>query len=613
MSGNDLHPAIQALRDGRAGVDTLIALGVHCMESGDAKTAASFARAAGFVDPARRASMQLLGLALAAQGKHAEAIDVLRASLTPTSPKPTSLTPTSLTPTSLTPTAPDTAPLDTGPLGEVELRMALGRALCAMSRTNEAIVELEQAVRLAPGSAIALTALGQALAQLRLYPQALDALNRAIALDSAYGPAHTGLGEALTAVGRPSAALKPLERALALDTTHAAPAVAFALALARMGKLAEALPWFNRAIEIEPTCAEAFRHLGRTLAALRFDKEALDCIRAARQLRGDDWPDTWMDEAGLLLRRGEFRAGWRAYEKREFAQRLSTIVPPVWNGDDSIAGESLLLIAEQGLGDTLQFIRFAPRVAALGATVTVEVQAPLRDLFERCYAGTGVTIVARGEAQPTCTRQNSLVGMPFALQAEVQTYADAVPYLYASEERIPVWRQHLDAHAARASLTPRLRVGIVASGNPMFRNDAERSMPLVEMTPLLARDDIQWVIVQPELRARDRETLAAHPSVWWVGDALRDFDDTAALLASLDLVISVDTGVAHLAGAMGRPVWIALPYFGDWRWMHDRSDSPWYPSARLFRQPRPNDWAAVIAELTAAIAMFEPASRAARA
>ncbi|WP_147432482.1 tetratricopeptide repeat protein [Pararobbsia silviterrae] len=574
------------LRAGRGDLDTLVALGLERLEAGDARTAAAFARAAHFVDDARIAPVRLLGQALAALGEHREAVDLLRGVLD-------------------TPRAANEPALAQGPLDEVGTRIALAWALCALTRANEAIVEFERAVRLAPRSSAALAGLGDALAQAKRYPEALDTLNRAIGLDVQYGPAYTALGRTLTEVGRAQAALKPLERALALDTGRGAPAVALGQALVRLGRLGEALPWFNRAIAIEPACAEAFRHLGRTLAALRFDKEALDCIRAARTLRHGDWPDTWMDEAGLHLRRGDFRAGWRAYEKREFAQRLANAVPPMWNGDDAIEGESLLLIAEQGLGDTLQFIRFAPRVAALGAKVTVEVQPPLRDLLRRCFAQTQVDVIARDDPRPDYTRQNSLVGMPYALQEDPATYARDVPYLFADADRLPHWRAELDAHAARAGLAaPRMRVGLVASGNPQFKLDADRSMPLAEMAPLFARTDIQWVVVQPELRERDRTALDAHPAVWWTGDALRDFDDTAALLASLDLVISVDTGVAHLSGAMGRPVWILLPYFGDWRWQHDRDDSPWYPSARLFRQPQPKDWASVVAALGAALADF---------
>ena len=293
---------IEALREGRGDVGTLIGLGVQCLLAGDAQTAAAFARAARFADAERVAPLRLLGQALANLGDTTQATQLLVESLSES--------------LAAVPRA-DEAALWTAPLNESTTRIALGRVLCASSRTADAIPEFERAVELEPGSGVALAHLGEALAQAKRYPQALDALNRAIALDPQCGFAHTSLGETLIEVGRFAAALKPLERALALDDRRGAPAVAFGHALVRMGKLAESLPWFNRAIEIEPTCAEAFRHLGRTLAALRADTEALACIRAARQLRGGDWPDTWMDEAGLLLRRGDFRAGWRAYENRE--------------------------------------------------------------------------------------------------------------------------------------------------------------------------------------------------------------------------------------------------------------------------------------------------------
>ena len=612
-----------ALRAAPGGLDALLALAAVRLESGDAQTAIACARVAHHLAPQSAPAGWMLGRALTEAGEWASAIEVLRRALEiPRNEADTS--------------------------GEAAARIALGRALFARSNVADAIVEFKRASDLVPQSGLALARLGEALAHAKRYPEAFAVLNRAIVVDPACGRAYTELAEALIDVGRPAAALVPLEKALALDTGRGAPAVAFAQALARQGKLADALPWFNRALEIEPTCAEAFRHMGRTLAALRFDKEALDCIRAARQLRGGDWPETWMDEAGLLLRRGDFRAGWRAYENREIAMRLLTITPPVWNGDDDLAGESILLIAEQGLGDTLQFFRFARRVAMLGAHVTVEVQPPLRDLLARSVqhvaqsggigldagpgpgadsdtdTGTGsiwsearqhrrektpsLCVIGRGDPQPAFTRQNSLVSMPYALRADGESYGADVPYLFASAERIPVWRDKLDVHAQAqahaadpgAARAP-LRVGLVTSGNPLFIHDADRSMPLAEASSLFMRPDTQWVIVQPELRARDRATLDAHPSVWLCGHELRDFDDTAALLASLDLVISVDTGVAHLAGAMGRPVWLLLPFFGDWRWGHDRSDSPWYPTATLFRQAAPQDWSSVMTAVSDAL------------
>jgi tetratricopeptide (TPR) repeat protein len=648
-------PLVEAFHAGQGSVRGLLALAARCLAHGDASTAAAFARAARFLAPDQAAPKLLLGRALVELGEYLPAVDALREGLAGavgTSDSDASNAATS----------------------EHDARIALGRALTGSSRAVEAIPEFERAVAAAPDSAAALTWLGEALAQAKRYPQAFTALNRAIRIDPAFGRAHTALGEALTEVGRPAAALAPLKQALEFDTGRGAPAVAMAQALVRLGKLAEALPWFNRAIEIEPTCAEAFRHLGRTLAALSLDHEALTCIRAARQLRGGDWPDTWMDEAGLLLRRGDYRAGWRAYENREFAQRLATITPSVWNGDDPIAGESLLLIAEQGLGDTIQFFRFARHVAALGARVIVEVQPPLKALLARSVAGIdGVLVIARGDPQPAFTRQNSLVSMPHALRADGESYGSNVPYLSARDDRIPAWRARLEAHwlartgsgadlggnenrgassdtngdtsanretsanggtrtsgdtsvnsdrsasgETRATLTaaeslasparPRLRVGLVTSGNPLFRSDADRSMPLAEAAPLLSRPDIQWVIVQPELRGRDQPTLDAHPAVWFCGSELHDFDDTAALLSTLDLVISVDSSVAHLAGAMGRPIWLLLPFFSDWRWLRERSDSPWYPSATLFRQPGPQDWKSVIAAVSNALDAW-PAGR----
>jgi tetratricopeptide (TPR) repeat protein len=360
------------------------------------------------------------------------------------------------------------------------------------------------------------------------------------------------------------------------------------LAWAKGCQLAQALPWFERALELEPNRATALRHMGNTLAMMRADDAALACLQAARRVR-PDWDKAWLDEAGLLLRRGDYAQGWRAYGKRE-GQRLLESLPSCWSGEEPLAGKTILLLAEQGLGDTIQFARYAPQVAALAQRVILEVQAPLRPLFDEVGQDWGIEIVARGDARTDGDHQCLLLSLPRVLRTTPDTPRESGGYLRAPAQRRALWRERF----ATRSATGRLRVGLATAGNPQFKNDALRSIPLAAFEGCFDLPGVDWVIPQPEIRDTDRAVLERHAGVITFGAQLEDFADTAALLEQLDLVISVDTSIAHLAGALARPVWILLPHFPDWRWMHDRADTPWYPSARLFRQAVAQDWGDVV-------------------
>ncbi|MEJ0003614.1 MAG: tetratricopeptide repeat protein [Pararobbsia sp.] len=463
-----------------------------------------------------------------------------------------------------------------GPLSENGARIALGRALCADARPSEAVAEFERVAAAAPRAASAFAWLGDALAQAKRFQEALARLNEAIALDPVLRPARirASAKRSPSWAARPRA-LAPLRRAVDLDTGAARRGSRSRWSSCGSASSRRRWAGSNRALEIEPGCAPAFRHMGRTLAALRCDKEALACFRAARKLH-HDWAEAWLDEAGLLLRGGEYRAGWRAYENREFARRLATVIPPVWNGDDGVAGESLLLISEQGLGDTLQFFPLrAPRGRARrgghrrSAAVAAQPARAKR-------GGTGVTVIPRGAPLPPCTRQNSLISMPYALQADGETYGEPMPYVFALDARVALWLERLDAAWASADRRrarrararrlsgppiepwptaqtqtparartppsrPRLRVGLVVSGNPLFLSDPG-AFDAARARLAAAGPRGHPVGHRPARAARnaDAPTLRAHPAVWFCGKALRDFDDTAGLLASLDLVISVD-------------------------------------------------------------------------
>jgi hypothetical protein len=269
---------------------------------------------------------------------------------------------------------------------------------------------------------------------------------------------------------------------------------------------------------------------------------------------------------------------------------------PLWIGAEPVAGKTVLLHAEQGFGDTLQFCRYASLVAARGATVVLEVPGGLKTVLTSL---SGITqIVTEGDSQPPFDLQCPLMSLPLAFGTDLKTIPAVTPYLHADAGRRRAWQARLDG----VGLPGRLRVGLAWSGNPKHKNDENRSISLATLAPLYGLD-ATFVSLQPEVRERDSATLAQSGILDFRHD-LVDFAETAALIDTLDLVISVDTSAVHLAGALGRPLWILLPRVPDWRWMLEREDSPWYPDARLFRQDRPGDWPAVIERITHAFRRY---------
>jgi tetratricopeptide (TPR) repeat protein len=439
---------------------------------------------------------------------------------------------------------------------------------------------------------------------------------------------------AYLSLGRPMQAVAPLEAVFALHPDDPSALVLYGQTMAALGEYAFAVDRFEAALRVKPRFAPAYRYMASALAMQKNDAAALVCLRAARDIR-PDFPEVWLDEAGVRLRCGQLRRGFAAYEWRDGARLAARRSDRYWNGDDSLAGRSLLVVAEQGLGDAIHFMRYIPLVKALAREVVVEVQVPLWRLAAARAEAWGVRVIPRGTPLPECDRFTLLMSLPYALQTTLSTIPSGVPYLFAAPalalprlapvaeggavEGAPfpcTWRvdgeprTHIavEQGAAGNARVP-LRVGLVVSGNPEYRNDALRSMPLSMCAPMLALDGIEYIMLQPTLRDADRQWIADRKvdggaANWHAGllDMPQgDFADTAAIVETLDLVISVDTAIAHLSGALGKPVWLMLPYVADWRWLSDRSDSPWYPSARLFRQHALQDWPSVIADLVDAL------------
>ncbi len=465
-----------------------------------------------------------------------------------------------------------------------------GNVLTALERDEEAMASHGRALALAPEDSQPRHNLGLSLAHQARFAEAAAAQSQAIAARPDYAEAHASLAACLVEMGQPGAALYSARKALALEPDLGMAHSALGQALLESGDLAAAEVALNRAVALRPSLAQGHLNLG----VLHFRRGELDaaeaCYEAALALRPDTWEARY-NRGVARLRRGDYAAGWADFEQRLRApdrrRREAHYQPPLWMGED-LAGRSILLHGEQGLGDMLQCLRFVPEVAALGARVIVEAPATLRRLVE---AMPGVSrFVDMGEPAPEVDYRLPLFSLPHRLGVTLERLPGPIPYLRAPADLVESWRERLEA---RAPSSP--RVGIVWSGNVTSKVDRGRSTPLAAFAPLAKVVGAPLISLQKLYGLDELNTLPAGMQVITLGETYDagDMADTAAVIAGLDLLVCCDTGVAHLAGAVGAPTWLALSAVSDWRWLVERTDSPWYPSLRLFRQPAPGDWAGV--------------------
>jgi tetratricopeptide (TPR) repeat protein len=465
-----------------------------------------------------------------------------------------------------------------------------GVALAELGRTVQAIESYDRAIAFNPGYAEVHNNRGIALDHLKRYEEALANYDRAIALKPDYARAHNNRGVALVRLERHADALASYDRAIALKSDYADAFANRGIALGELDRPAEALRSYERAIALNPRYAEAFYNRGNALRDLNRHAEAIVSYERALALKPDYAAAHWnLADCCLLL--GDFARGWQEYEWRWKLERnqnfQSDFQRPLWLGAEPLEGRTILLHAELGFGDTLQFCRYTREVAALGARVVLEVQPALLPLLSGLE---GVALsVARGDRLPLFDCHCPLMSLPLAFKTDLTNVPVHIPYLHSDAKRVDLWRQKLRN-------TGKPRIGVVWSGSMALRND-RRSMALKDLLPLV-REWAEWVSLQKEVRDSDAVLLASRPDLRDAGAELNDFADTAALVGLMDVVVTVDTSVAHVAGAMGKPVWIMLPFNPhDWRWMLNREDSIWYPTARVFRQPANGDWASVVGRI----------------
>ncbi|HEY0224506.1 MAG TPA: tetratricopeptide repeat protein [Pseudolabrys sp.] len=468
-----------------------------------------------------------------------------------------------------------------------------GTVLAVLNRSEEALASYAQAVALQPDFIDALIAQSNTLYALGRFAEALSGYERVLAIKPDFAEIHNNCGNALWCLRRPREALAHFDAALALKPDYAEAHNNRGNALLDLNRAAEALAGFERALSLKAGYADALVNRGNALRDLDRDDEALECFERAIALSPQLAEAHW-NKALLHLSHGDFEKGWPGYEWRwrRAGASIRGFTQPLWRGED-LRGKTILLHAEQGFGDTIQFARYVPMVAARGARVILEVPDAVMPLLAS-LDGVGA-LIGRGVALPAFDLHCPLLSLPLAFGTTLATIPGTVPYLRVPEDRMAIWRALLPP-------TDRLRVGLAWSGKPSHANDHNRSIPLAQFAPLLAIPDIIFISLQRDIRESDHLALES-ALLHRLDERLADFADTAAAIAQCDLVIGVDTAVAHLAGSLGKPLWLLLPHGGDWRWLMDREDSPWYPNARLFRQPSIGDWNSVIARLAAEIAL----------
>ena len=434
--------------------------------------------------------------------------------------------------------------------------------------------------------------LGNAFRDLNRLDEALASYDRALALRPDYAEAYNNRGIALQFLNRLDEALTSYDRALALRPDYAEAYNNRGNALIGLKRQAEALASFDQAIALKPGYAEAYYNRGNALNGLKRPAEALASFDQAIALN-PGFAEAYNNKSLVKVLLGEYEEGWELYEWRwkvdEIKEFVRNFPKPLWLGKESLAGKTILLHTEQGFGDSIQMYRYVPMVEALGAKVVLEVQQPLVGLISTLKDS--IRVIPRGSPLPEFDCHCPLMSLPLAFKTTVSTIPAKIPYLATDPNKQKQWQNRMGAKT-------KPQIGLVWSGAQIHKNDHNRSIPLDMLSPLLDLG-LEFHCLQKEIRPAGRELLVKHHRIKTYENDLNDFSDTAALVAQMNLVISVDTSVAHLAGALGKPVWILLPFASDYRWFMEREDSPWYPTARLFRQPQIGDWTRVIEKVVA--------------
>ncbi len=440
----------------------------------------------------------------------------------------------------------------------------------------------------------ALQLLGTIEAQIGSKQRALELLTRALELNQTNAVVFNNHANVLDDLGDREAAIASFNRAIALKPDYAEAFCNRGLVYKKMLNHAQAIADCDRAILLNENYVDAYCNRGITLLNLRqFERANLDFERALSLQ--PDYPFAGFNKSIGLLLSGDLAQGWPLYELRwkikAFPSVKRNFSQPLWLGKESIKNKTILLYGEQGLGDSIQFSRYVRLVAGLGAKVVLEVPKPLVSLFKNLKGVSNV--VAYGDELPSFDFQCPLMSLALAFKTTLKNIPSSASYLKSDKKKVAIWQNRLGQKT-------KPRIGLVWSGSANHSNDGNRSLVLSSLIPWLP-EQFQYVVLQKDLRDIDQVTLNANPQILEFSAELTDFTETAALVECMDCVLSVDTSVAHLSAALGKTTWILIHYLQDWRWLLERSDSPWYQSVRLFRQDKLGEWADVLGILKQAL------------
>jgi tetratricopeptide (TPR) repeat protein len=493
--------------------------------------------------------------------------------------------------------------------GNFDALHGMGIVLGQMGNFDEGLGFIEQACDIRPQSAHAYFNRGLTLNKLRRYQEALASFDRAISLQPDHAGAYFNRGITLQERERYEDAVTSYDRAISLRPDFTEALFSRGNVFQELRRYEDAVTSYDRTIALRPTLAEAHFNRGNALRNLRRYDDALAAFDRAISLR-PDYVKAIYNKSLLLLLLGNYGEGWPLHEWRwkegPMQKLVRNLKQPLWLGDRPLAGKTILLYFEQGLGDVIQFVRYAPMVSALGAEVILEVPPSLVSLL-RTLEGT-YTFITHGDRYPDFDLHCPLMSLPLAFKTTLSTIPASSSYLYADPQKARPWARRLQDFQG-------LRVGLVWAGRAPSEVpnataiDARRSLHLSSFAPLRHVPGVHYFSLQKGPSASQLDELRREgwpgPEIIDYTEELNDWADTAALMENLDLVISCDTSTAHLAGAMGKPTWILNRYDGCWRWLVDREDSPWYPSVRLFRQEQSDDWSGIMSRIRSELLRLE--------
>jgi Flp pilus assembly protein TadD len=464
----------------------------------------------------------------------------------------------------------------------------LGFILQGRGRLDEAVQCYQKALQLNPHLPEAHSNLGNIFKAKGQFDDAIRCYRRALQLNPELPDTYSNLGIALQKAGRPDEAITYYRKAADLRPQDATVHYNLGIAFQENGQLDEAITCYQKASQLSPGDAGIYNTLAFALQENRRPYEAIPYYRKALQLDPTYATAHWNLSLALLLT-GNFREGWREYEWRwktpYLASSWRNFKEPLWDGSD-IKGRTILLHAEQGFGDTIQFIRYAPLVAERGAKIIFECPGALAALLRD--VGGIEQIIIHGDELPAFDVHCPLLSLPLAFDTTLETIPAKAPYLAGDPAGTVKWKSKINHD------TSNIKIALVWAGNPGFKQNRYRNCPLENFLSLSKLPGVTLYSLQKGEEAQEAKNPPEGMALVDYTDEIRDFSDTASFVENIDLIISIDTAVAHLAGALGKPVWTLLPFSPEWRWLLNREDSPWYPTMRLFRQPSPGDWRSVI-------------------